>query len=318
MFDITVPAGDSDRRLDRYLISLGHSFGVVQKAVRLGHVRVNGKKSRADTRLNTGDTLRLPGYMQAETPEHRRDTVPDWLEGCIIYADADMMVLNKPAGIAVQGGSKIEHSLDTMLRARTPEAPPKLVHRLDKDTSGLLVVARHAHAARVLTEAFRAHTIDKRYLAIVCGTLTDDSGTVTTRLAKQGQPGNQTVQVVDSGGSLAETGWSILRRHQASQHYLVELCPKTGRMHQLRVHCQHLGAPIAGDGKYGEKARPPLAPRLHLHAARLTLAHPQSGHIQTFNAPLPDHFHQAARAFGWRLPDLSGPKRHGRRPPSRR
>lgn len=222
-----------------------------------------------------------------------------FVRSLLIHEDAQLLVFNKPAGLAVQSGSGIEKSLDGLLAAfaKSNGKRPKLVHRLDQGTSGVLVAARTQPAAAHLSAQFEQRETEKTYLAIASGRLPQaDAGVIDASLVRVEEGGRARMLIARpgrKGAQSAVTGWRILAR--AGTTALWELKPETGRMHQIRVHLMHLGAPILGDALYGEgRSR---APRLMLHAQALSFTHPAGGRV-AYTAPLPEDFAKAMRAAG--------------------
>lgn len=304
---VSVAADDGDVRLDRWFKR--HfpdvSYGQVAKWLRTGQVRVDGRRAKPGLRLNAGQEIRLPpmpGAEQTPASEASRGPVSPAdaaaLRASVIYQDDWLIAVNKPAGLAVQGGSKTHRHLDGMLDALQFDATdrPRLVHRLDKDTSGLLILARDRRTAARLAELFQGRDVEKTYWALVVGVPDHEAGVIDVPLAKRGAEGKQRVESVDDGQN-AETEFRILD-HAARRITWLELRPRTGRTHQLRAHCRAMGTPIVGDGKYGgrESDVEGLPQRLHLHARSLTLPHPASGERLTLEAPLDD---ELARSWGF-------------------
>lgn len=307
-FILTVTPDEADMRLDRFLQNhvpqIG--FGQMQKWMRKGDIRVNKGRVKPATRLQTGDEVRLPPFvakMEAAQKEAKPVSKADAaaLKDAILYKDEDLIVLNKEPGLAVQGGSKTTRHLDGMLSALQFDAPepPRLVHRLDKDTSGIILLARHASEARRLTKAFQDKSIQKEYLAVTVG-LPDFTGTLSAPLMKKSGAGHQERMYVDDAGQEAVTEIRCLDT-VGDKASLLSLSPLTGRTHQLRVHCQHLGTPILGDGKYGGETAflpdLPEAKKLHLHAARIRLKK-ANGKRLDIRAPLPPHMQQTCLFLG--------------------
>jgi 23S rRNA pseudouridine955/2504/2580 synthase len=300
-----VGADEAEIRLDRWFHrhfpGLGH--GRLQKLLRSGQIRVDGRRAAANARLVAGQSIRIPPLAPAADGATSRRPEPepnagdaDWLRTRILHEDAALLVLNKPAGLAVQGGTRTTRHLDGMLAALAAGGErPRLVHRLDRDTSGLLVVARTAPAAARLTAAFRHHQVDKLYWALVVGRPPTAEGMVDRPLAKQaGGRGERIAGATD--GQPARTRYRTVARAGKIASWLA-LQPLTGRTHQLRVHCTLLGTPILGDRKYGGAAAGPAgAPAgLMLHAREIRLPHPDGGHL-ALTAPL----EPAVRAgFAW-------------------
>jgi len=293
---------DKDSRLDRFLrrrlgrISQSH----LEKALRSGQIRINGEKKKSSYRLAAGDELAIAeqvyGLFVAETEDRPAnqpmpaDMASEALAKMELARSDDWIAYNKPSGLAVQGGSKTHIHLDGYLQS-AHGTRAKLVHRIDKDTSGLVIVARHDASARMLASAFKEHLISKSYLALLSG-VADPSGTISAPLLKQGIQDNQKM-VVDEAGLPSITHFRRLAYD--GQISLVALQPVTGRTHQLRAHMAHMGWPILGDGKYGGKQAHPagFASQLHLHAHFIRLV---DGQILT--APLPAHMKDSITRIG--------------------
>jgi 23S rRNA pseudouridine955/2504/2580 synthase len=308
---------DAELRLDRWFKrhfpGLGH--GRLEKLLRTGQVRIDGKRARAGDRLSTGQSIRVPpleewagGPPRALPPGKPRDGDGAALRAAVLYRDDDLIVLNKPAGLAVQGGTGTVHHLDGLLDALRFEASerPRLVHRLDKDTSGILLLARNAAAAAALGAAFRGKTARKVYWAVVVGLPLPRQGKIDMALAKLPGRGGEKMAPEDDGKS-AVTYYSVIE-NAGDKASFVALLPVTGRTHQLRAHCLALETPILGDGKYGgARSQIPGAPgvrQLQLHARSIALPHPRGGILEA-TAPLPPHMLTTWRFFGFpeKIPD---------------
>jgi 23S rRNA pseudouridine955/2504/2580 synthase len=306
---LTVAADEAELRLDRWFRrhfpALTH--GRLEKLLRTGQIRVDGKRAAASLRLAAGAAIRVPPLPAAPAPAPREarpasDKEARALQAAVLYKDADMLAIDKPAGLAVQGGSKLDRHLDAMLDALRFDAAerPRLVHRLDRDTSGVLLLARNARAAAALAEAFRAKSCRKVYWAVVVGVPDIRQGRIDLPLAKL--PGRAGERVVpDEAGKGAVTLYRVLD-HAGKTAAWLELSPLTGRTHQLRAHCAAMGTPILGDGKYGgAKAHLAVAGasrRLHLHARSIEI-HVPGGRDITVTAPLPAHMRAALDALGF-------------------
>jgi 23S rRNA pseudouridine955/2504/2580 synthase len=292
----TVGADEAEVRLDRWFRrhfpELGH--GRLQKLLRTGQVRIDGRRAQANARLSPGQAIRIPPLAVAPPPvgppRRTSDRVDPadaaWLRAHILFEDHALMVLDKPAGLAVQGGTKTHRHIDGMLHALAIGGErPRLVHRLDRDTSGLLVVAKTVAAATKLTAAFRRHQVDKLYWALVVGRPGAARGRIDRPLAKQPGAGGERV-TASADGQAAQTEYRVVARAGKVACWLA-LKPLTGRTHQLRAHCALLGTPIVGDGKYGAAAAHPTgAPKgLMLHAREIRLPHPDGGVLERI-APL--------------------------------
>jgi 23S rRNA pseudouridine955/2504/2580 synthase len=282
------------QRLDNFLARVlkGVPKSHIYRILRSGEVRVNSKRAGPDTRLATGDRLRVPPIRVAERAV---GTIARPLEAELLYEDDALIAINKPSGLAVHGGSGVAHGLIEQLRAARPQAKfLELVHRLDRDTSGVLLVAKKRAALVALHEAWREGAVDKRYQVLVRGAWRDALRRVNLELHKYVDGEGERRVRVDTEGQAALT---IFRRMEVWPWHdpplaLLEAELRTGRTHQIRVHLTHLGFPLAGDDKYGDftwnrtLAKQGLK-RMFLHAATLTLAHPISGVPLNLAAPLP-------------------------------
>jgi len=311
---LAVAENEAELRLDRWFQrrfpGLGH--GRLSKLLRTGQVRVDGKRAEGSLRLATGMLIRVPPLDEKDlaapraTPAIKRAAPPKELaalQNAVLYRDADVLIIDKPAGLAVQGGTGIDISVDSMLDALRFDGRerPKLVHRLDRDTSGVLVLARSARAAKWLTAAFKARETEKTYWAVLNGVPKPGRGKIDIPLAKL--PGPKGEKMVEDGeaGKRAVTLYTVLDR-AADRAAWVALAPLTGRTHQLRAHCAALGTPILGDGKYGGRSAfiegPGIAKRLHLHARSIRLDTPERRTIMA-TAPLSPHMINTFNVFGF-------------------
>ena len=322
-------------RLDRWFHvhfpTLG--FGHLQKLIRSGQVRVNGGRARTNTRLEAGQAVRVPplsgggsapetaadgpgtapgqragggetGARQRETPaSHSPDG--DFLRSIILYEDDDVYVLNKPAGLAVQGGSGLTRHVDQLLEALRDRKgqKPRLVHRLDRDTSGVLVVARTRLAAQKLTGSFRHRATRKIYWALVKGVPKPHQGRISTWLARE--EAEERMRVARHGTDDATHAVSLYSVVDNAGQKLAWLSmrPVTGRTHQLRAHAAHIGHPIIGDPKYFHAEDNwdfpgGMQKKLHLHARRIVIPHPNGGTLDV-TAPLPPHMQQSWNLLGF-------------------
>ncbi|MBM3580158.1 MAG: RluA family pseudouridine synthase [Alphaproteobacteria bacterium] len=238
-------------RLDKYLCKkYDISFGLAQKLIREKQVRVNGNKVDASYKVADGDNIEIFADINKRTKKERTisKTKMEKFLSRIIYEDEDMVAIDKPSGLATQGGSGIDISVDDFVR----EKKWQLVHRLDKDTSGVLLIAKNNKAAELLTDGFRNKTIQKTYLALVAGLPRRSEGIISIPLRKKLLGKNEKVLPDYELGKEAVTKYKLLESF--SDHSLLELSPITGRTHQLRVHCKEIGHPIINDVKYGGKA----------------------------------------------------------------
>lgn len=290
-----------DRWFKRYYPMLSH--GRLEKMLRKGQVRVDGARVKANARLEAGQSVRVPPMPSdkdaAPAPrQERKFSTKDaaFVKDLILHMDESIIVLNKPAGLAVQGGTKTERHLDGMLDGLKFDKPerPKLVHRLDRDTSGVLVLARTTKAAAALGRAFKDKSARKTYWALTVGVPRPDKGTIQMHLAKQPGRGGERVAAVHPktpGSRPSETHFATVARAGQKLAW-VAFMPVTGRTHQIRVHAAiALECPIVGDGKYaGADAHPggEIPRALHLHARAINIAHPEGGRFE-IEAPLPPH-----------------------------
>lgn len=297
---IDISADDEAVRLDRWLrrqlpdVPYGH----LAKWLRTGQIRVDGRRAKPGQRLNEGQTVRLPPITAARAapdapaaPTIDASDAAD-LQASVLFRDDVLIAVNKPSGLAVQGGSKTNRHLDGMLDALRYDATekPRLVHRLDKDTSGVLLLARDAATARRMTAQFRHRDVEKTYWALVAGIPAAGEGRIDLPLLKTPGQGGEKMRPAREGGQSAVTQYAIVD-HAGQKVAWLSLNPLTGRTHQLRAHCAALGTPIVGDGKYGGKAAfiPGLAGKLHLHARTVAFPHPKTGERMEITAPLGGH-----------------------------
>jgi 23S rRNA pseudouridine955/2504/2580 synthase len=309
---VVVTEDENNMRVDRFLEAHfpGLSFSHIQRIVRKGELRVNGKRADSKDRLETGQSVRIPPLrldapkVAGELTEAESKTL-ETLKAMTLYEDADVLVLNKPAGLAVQGGSGTTRHIDQMLEVMRDAKgqKPRLVHRIDKETSGCLLVAKTRFAATQLTGSFRHRSARKVYWALVVGVPKPKQGRISTFLAKDEGEEDTIMRVAahgDDGASHAVTYYAVVEA-SASKLAWVSLKPVTGRTHQLRAHMDHIGHPIVGDPKYFNKENwqlpGGLQNRLHLLARRIVIPHPRGGVIDA-TAPLPPHMLQSWNLLG--------------------
>jgi 23S rRNA pseudouridine955/2504/2580 synthase len=327
---ITVGPGDGDQRLDRWLKRLFPHVaqGRIEKMCRKGELRVDGGRGKASTRLAVGQQVRIPplpdpGQVVAAPKPKVSDADAQMIRDCVIYQDDHIIALNKPPGLPTQGGSKQTRHVDGLAEALQfdKEDKPRLVHRLDKDTSGVLLLARTREMARDLTTAIRHKETRKIYWALVAGVPTPYLGEIRYGLVKAGGHGKGGEgekmraihpREIDStpGAKRAHTLYATLYR-VASRASWVAMEPITGRTHQLRAHMAEIGHPIIGDGKYGGSGQENLgdgggaqlggiiSKKLHLHARSMTFLHPVTRKPVTVTAPLPEHMANSWQTLGW-------------------
>ncbi|MFP4239058.1 MAG: RluA family pseudouridine synthase [Rhodosalinus sp.] len=331
---VTVGPEDAAQRLDRWLRRRYPQLtqGRIEKMCRKGEVRVDGGRVKPAFRLEEGQSVRVPplpaeGAASAPRPAAPSAADAEMIRTCVLWRDDHMLVLNKPPGLAVQGGSGQTRHVDALadaLRFGADEAP-RLVHRLDRDTSGLLLMARTRRVAAGLTAAFRAKETRKIYWAAVAGVPSPHMGTIRYGLVKapgHGPKGEgEKMQLVHPdeveatrGAKRAVTDYAVIEG-LARRAAWVALVPVTGRTHQLRAHMAGIGHPVVGDGKYGGRGQEnwgegwgaqlggEVSRKLHLHARALTVTHPVTGERLSFTAPLPAHMRRTWEMLGWREAD---------------
>jgi len=311
---VAVTADEAGMRVDRFLEArfAGLSFSHIQRIIRKGELRVNGKRAKPKDRLLAGQAVRIPPLRldqpKPRTPENEADeTTRAFLKSITLYEDADVIVLNKPMGLAVQGGSGTTRHIDGMLEVlRDPGRDgqrPRLVHRIDKDTAGCLLVAKSRFAAAALAKTFRSRAARKVYWALVAGVPRPRQGRISTYLAKEDREDESIMRIArhgDEGASHALTYYAVVETAAQTLAW-ISLKPVTGRTHQLRAHMAHIGHPIVGDPKYFSKENwelpGGLQNRLHLLARRIAVPHPRGGTVDV-SAPLPPHMQQSWNLLG--------------------
>ncbi len=324
---VQVGAEEGEQRLDRWLKRQFPQVtqGLIEKACRKGDIRVDGARVKASSRIEAGQQVRippLPESMPALAGPKPGYSVSDakMIQSAVIWKDQHIIALNKPAGLPSQGGSgQGSRHVDGLSEALMFDYKerPVLVHRLDKDTSGVLLLARTPRVARRLAEAFRHRETRKIYWALVAGVPQPLKGTIRYGLVKAGARGNEKMRCIHpaevdqvEGAKRATTDFAVLERLGGRAAW-VALSPITGRTHQLRAHMAEMGHPIMGDGKYGGSAQENLGDgwgagiggevsrKLHLHARSLRVEHPVTGAMLELTAPLPDHMAETWKLFGW-------------------
>jgi len=307
----TVDDDDDGIRLDRWFKR--HmpevSFNVVSRWARTGQLRLAGKRAVPGDRIEAGQEIRIPPAeatpVRPARPQREREALTaeeeELVRDMVIYEDAHAFVLNKPPGLATQGGTKTTQHLDRLLDGLSGEAGrPKLVHRLDKDTSGALLVAKSARAAGHFAKAFSGRTARKVYWALVVGDLPGEQGLIDAPLAKQPGTGGEKMHISEEHGLPAKTRWRQIDR-AGNRAAWVELQPLTGRTHQLRAHMAAIAHPIIGDAKYGGAEAfltGGISRKLHLHARRIRIDAPDGGVIDV-TADLPAHFAESLATLGF-------------------
>ncbi|MDH3229886.1 MAG: RluA family pseudouridine synthase [Alphaproteobacteria bacterium] len=315
---VEVTAEEQDLRLDRWFRRHypGLKHGRLEKLLRTGQVRVDGKRAQAALRLAPGQRVRVPPQAAATEPVPPAKQPPaskadrDFVRSLVIHRDDEVIALNKPPGLAVQGGTGTTRHLDAMLDALRfgKKERPRLVHRLDRDTSGVLLLARSAAVAAQLGRDFQGRKVRKTYWALVVGLPEPAQGRIDLSLEKRAGPRGERMAAGDRAGKRAITLYRVLEDARPAVAWIA-LWPLTGRTHQLRAHCAAIGHPIVGDGKYGgTDAYLPaeqVARRLHLHARALSLPHPSGQGVLHVEADLPPHMTTSWRFLGFD-PDLAG------------
>jgi 23S rRNA pseudouridine955/2504/2580 synthase len=316
-----VSAAEDGMRLDRWFkthyATLPHSR--LEKLLRTGQVRVDGGRTKASTRLQAGQSIRVPPLPDIAPPPAAKRALSkadrDFLSSITLYEDDDLLVLNKPSGIAVQGGTKTTHHIDRLLEGLGdgPETRPRLVHRLDRDTSGVLVIAKRRSVAAKLGRAFQTRSVRKIYWALVHGVPKPPQGKIEAALVKAAGPEGDRVRKARAGeqdrAQSAVTYYAVVDR-AGQKVAFVSLKPVTGRQHQLRAHMAILGHAILGDEKYqsGEALPEGIDKKLYLHARRISFPHPSGEGTVDVTAPLPPHMVHAFAVFGFeaREPEVDG------------
>jgi 23S rRNA pseudouridine955/2504/2580 synthase len=308
-----VGADDDGIRLDRWFKRHlpDATFNVVSRWARTGQLRVDGKRATPGDRIEQGQVIRVPPQdtptvAKTAKPKRERPALSadetEFAQSLVIHKDNAAIVINKPPGLATQGGTKTERHVDGLLDALTFEAEgrPKLVHRLDKDTSGALLVARNARAAGFFAKSFSSRTARKVYWAIIAGVPSVEDGVIDLPIAKQPGTGGEKMYVDEKEGSPARTRYRVIEQ-AGNRAAFVELQPFTGRTHQLRVHMAAIGHPIVGDGKYGGPEAfltGGISRKMHLHARRIRIDHPDGDPIDV-RAELPRHFAESLEHLGF-------------------
>lgn len=300
---IKVKPIDDGMRLNRWFLKYypGLSMGRFQKLLRTKQVKVDGKKAEANLKLMMGQEVRVPPLDEEksapvyDTGVSKKDA--EFIISLVIYKDENIVVINKPSGLAVQGGSNTIRHVDGMLDALMFELDerPRLVHRIDKDTSGILVLARTRQSAEMMTTAFREHNLQKTYLALTVGCPKKDEGVIKAPLEKSLEK-----SLISEDGKEAITEYKVLEK-VGSEFALIEARPLTGRTHQIRAHLEYLGTPIVGDDKYiggaNRQKFTMLTDKLHLHAYKIDLSDIYNTKLE-IKAPLSAHFKASLKALG--------------------
>ena len=310
--NVAVTADEAGMRVDRFLEAKfpSLSFSHIQRVIRKGDLLDNGKRTQPKNRLEAGQSVRIPP-LRLDQPKPRADgggadeKTRGFLKSITLYEDADVLVLNKPMGLAVQGGSGTTRHLDGMLEVLRDAhgQRPRLVHRLDKDTAGCLLIAKTRFAAAALAKTFRSRSARKIYWALVAGVPKPHQGRISTFLAKEERADDSFMRIArhgEQGASHAVTYYAVVETAGPSLSW-ISLKPVTGRTHQLRAHMAHIDHPIVGDPKYFSRENWELPGgmqnKLHLVARRIVVPHPRGGIVDA-TAPLPPHMQQSWNLLG--------------------
>ncbi|WP_264723326.1 RluA family pseudouridine synthase [Wolbachia endosymbiont (group A) of Sphecodes monilicornis] len=298
----TILIEDDNVRLDRYIRRIFPDLkqSVIEKSLRKGLIKVDDCKAKSSDRVNSGQTITLKhlNYIEnANSDRKYNEKLVNLLRENILYEDEYILAINKPAGVIVQGGVKVKISMSDLLDQIREGETFKIVHRLDRDTSGVIILARNANVARYLMEEFKGRRVKKTYLALTSGIPSKDSGTIDYPLVKKYVSGQEKVVVDENSPQNATTHFSIIAKSKHNVAYL-KLQPITGRTHQLRAHLAHINCPILGDGKYGGKKAfiDGIANKIHLHSHSLSLKLPNNKEI-TITAPITKHIEKSIEAL---------------------
>ncbi|MGQ0526525.1 MAG: RluA family pseudouridine synthase [Alphaproteobacteria bacterium] len=313
---IKVIQDDDGQRLDRWLKKAlpDLPYSLAQKLIRQGQLRIDGKRGKADTRLRVGQDVRIPPLkdMPMSGPKKISQGDAAFIKSLVIYDDGDVIAINKPHGLATQGGTKTRRHVDGLLEAMKNKdgIKPRLVHRLDKDTSGVLLLARSALVAKHLGHSFADRDVKKIYWAVVSPVPELHQGTINAPLVKGVGSNKDLMMFSEEDGKVSITDYAVLETMGDSTAF-VAFWPRTGRTHQIRAHAQIMGCPILGDRKYGKDAQAledmDYAPRLHLHARRIVCRHPVKKGKLDITAPLPPDLVKSWKIFGFKTSSKEDP-----------
>ncbi|MDR1025988.1 MAG: RluA family pseudouridine synthase [Lactobacillus sp.] len=303
---VKVKEQDDGMRLNRWFLKYYPDLPLsrLQKLLRTKQIKVDGKKAETNLKLESGQEIRIPPMEDKPKEQQKRKVSAkdaEFINSIVIYKDDNIIVLNKPSGIAVQGGTNTTRHIDGMLDALKfeNEEAPKLVHRIDKNTSGLLVLARNRKYAEALTKGFKEHELPKTYLALVRGVPKKKSGEINAPLEKVGEK-----SIVVGDGKKAVSAYEVVDT-VGERFSLVRVCPLTGRTHQIRAHMEYIGTPIVGDDRYFGDERKKysiLSDKLHLHSYKINLSSIYNAKME-IKAPLPDYFKQDLKEVGIQFKD---------------
>ncbi len=310
VYYLEVTEDEDNQRLDRFLQHhlKGTPFGLLQKLMRSGQIRVDSKRVKSSTRVAEGQRVRIPPIEHKDKNEKRLSKQDaEFIQSLVIYDDGDIIAINKPAGLATQGGTNVNRHIDGMLdglikKIDGKETPrPRLVHRLDKDTSGVLLLAGSSNMAREMGKIFAGRDIRKIYWALTVPAPDMNNGEIRAPIMKVGGMGNEKMAVHEDG-QRATTLFDVIERAH-KQLAFVAFWPRTGRTHQIRVHANHMGCPILGDGKYGGHDAfidgIKHVQRVHLHARSIRFKHPKTNKMLEIDAPLADDLKKSWKSFGF-------------------
>lgn len=311
----TISADDDGQRVDRWIKRNAPDlpYVLVQKLLRKGQIRIDGKRAKPDKKLIAGQEIRLPPYEKVKKPAPKpiTDEDIDFIKSLVIYDDGDVIAINKPHDLAVQGGTNMERHIDGLLDGLMNKegVRPRLVHRLDKDTSGVLLLARSAKVAKELGYMFKGRDIKKIYWALVSPVPEIYDGTIKAPLIKAGGANKERMRIDEEEGKNAVTDYRVIDV-AGTEAAFVAFWPRTGRTHQIRAHAEFMNCPILGDTKYRKRdivhehehidlEGMNLSPRLHLHAYRIILPHPTKNGVLDITAPLPPSLLKSWKQFGF-------------------
>lgn len=312
---IKISNDDDGQRLDRWIKRAAPDlpYGLVQKLIRKGGIRINGKRAKADQKLEKGQEVRLPPSEKKAPVKKKKlsDADRDFIKSLVIYEDDYVIALNKTHGLATQGGTNTERHIDGMLEAFMDHegTKPKLVHRLDKDTSGVLLLAKNTKAAQEMGRIFKGKEIRKIYWALVSPVPQIYEGTISAPLKKAGGTNRERMRVDEEEGKYAVTDYSVIETANTEAAF-VAFWPHTGRTHQIRAHAEVMNCPIIGDPKYKRReivhehevvdlSALPLADRLHLHAFKISCPHPSGKGVLDVSAPLAPELRKSWQELGF-------------------
>jgi 23S rRNA pseudouridine955/2504/2580 synthase len=316
---LTISDDDNGQRLDRWLKKQLPKvpYALIQKMVRTGQIRINGKRAKTDTRLTVNDSIRIPPVETKSGPSIfiPKDDDESFLKKITLYDDGEILVINKPYGLPVQGGPNITRHIDGMLSSiiNKKGVKPRLIHRLDRDTSGLLVCARSLKMTQNLGALFESRDIKKIYYALVSPIPKEKSGIIDGAIIKGTKGDRKEAVIIDNdNGKASRTLYKVIAENKTTNIAWLAFWPRTGRMHQIRVHTADiLGCPILGDEKYNGMSplldELDLSHRLHLHAAHLIFRHPTSSELLKLSAPLPDDLKNSFAKLGFDLYSMPDP-----------